>query len=137
LPAETTTPKMKEPVTMKIVIYLLGLGIIGYCSYLNLYTRQALDSLKSLFQTYQLRYLAAIPAVFAVLFLISAPAAKCSWPFWIVGVLAAIEAVVAFTNPQKIYSRMLDWFFEKVSDQAYRISAIAGIIFGTLILTLA
>ena len=121
---------------MKIVIFLLGLGIIGYCSYLNLYTRQALDSLKSMFQSYQLRYLAVIPAVVAVLFLISAPAAKCPWPFWIVGVLAAIEAVVAFTNPQKIYSRMVDWSFDNLSDQAYRISAIVGIIFGSLILTL-
>ena len=122
---------------MKIVIYLLGLGIIGYCSYLNLYTRQAVDSLKKMFQTYQLRYLAAIPALVAVLFLISAPTAKCPYPFWIVGVLAAIEAVVAFTNPQNIYSRMVDWFFKKVSDQFHRVSAIAGIIFGTLILTLA
>ena len=122
---------------MKIVIYLLGFGIIVYCTYFNLYTRQAVDGLKSMFQSYQLQYLAAIPAVFAVLFLLSAPAARCPWPFWIVGVLAAIEAVVAFINPQKIYSRMLDWLFENVTDQAYKFSAIIGIIFGTLILTLA
>ena len=61
---------------MKIVIYLLGFGIIVYCTYFNLYTRQAVDGLKSMFQSYQLRYLAAIPAVFAVLFLLSAPAAR-------------------------------------------------------------
>jgi hypothetical protein len=121
---------------MKVVIYLLGLGLVGYCTYFNLYTRQSVDSLKSMYQSYPLRYLAAIPAVFAVLFLISAPASKCPWPFWIVGVLAAIEAVVAFLNPRNIYRRMLDWFFEKVSDQAYKIFAIIGIIFGTLLLTL-
>ena len=51
--------------------------------------------------------------------------------------LAVIEAIVAFINPQKIYSRMLDWLFENVSDQAYKVFAIIGIIFGTLILTLA
>jgi len=127
----------KETVTMKIIIYLLGLGIIFYCSYLNLYTRHAVDSLKNMFRTYHLQYLATIPAVVAVLFLISAPAAKCPWPFWIVGVLAAMESVIAFTNPQKIYNRMLDWLFDNVSDQAYKIFSIIGIIFGALILTLA
>ena len=122
---------------MKVIIYLLGLGLIGYCTYFNLYTRQAADGLKRMFQTYQLKYLAAIPAIAAILFIISAPAAQCPWPFWIVGILAAIEAVIAFTNPQKIYSRMLDWLFDNVTDQAYKISSIIGIIFGTLILTLA
>lgn len=121
---------------MKVVIYLLGFTCIAYCTYFNLYTRQAVNALKSMFQAYQLRFLAAIPAVIAVLFLICAPAAKCPWPFWIIGILAAIEAVVAFINPQKIYSRILDWLFENVSDQAYKFFAILGIIFGTLILTL-
>ena len=90
-----------------------------------------------MYQSYQLKYLAAIPAVVAVLFLIAAPAAECPWPFWIVGILAAIEAIVAFINPQKIYSKMLDWLFENVSDQAYKFFSIVGIIFGIQILTLA
>lgn len=122
---------------MKVVIYLLGLSCIAYCTYFNLYTRQAADALKRMFQSYQLQYLAAIPAAVAVLFLIAAPAAECPWPFWIVGILSAVEAVIAFINPQKIYSRMLDWFFENTSDQAYRVFAILGVIFGTLIMTLA
>lgn len=122
---------------MKAVIYLLGFACIAYCTYFNLYTRQAVNALKNMFQSYQLKYLAALPAAVAVLFLFCAPAAKCPWLFWIVGVLAAVEAVVAFVNPQKIYTRMLDWLFENVSDQAYKFCAIIGIIFGTLILTLA
>lgn len=122
---------------MKVVIYLLGFACIAYCTYFNLYTRQAANALKRLFQSYQLKYLAAIPAVVAVLFLIAAPAAECPWPFWIVGILALIEAAVAFLNPQKIYSRMIDWLFENVSDQAYKVFSIIGIIFGTLILTLS
>jgi hypothetical protein len=121
---------------MKVVIYLLGISCIVYCTYFNLYTRKAANALKSMFQSYQLTYLAAVPALVAVLFLISAPAATCPWPFWIVGILAAIEAMVAFINPQQIYSRMLDWLFENVSDQAYKFFSIMGIIFGTLILTL-
>ena len=122
---------------MKVVIYLLGLSCIVYCAYFNLYTRRAADSLKKMFQSYQLRYLAAIPALIAVLFLISAPAAECPWPFWIVGILSAIEAAVAFVNPQKIYSRMVDWLFANTSEPAYRVFALIGIVFGTLIMTLA
>ena len=122
---------------MKAVIYLLGIGLIAYCTYFNLYTRQAAISLKELFQTYKLKYLAVIPALFAILFIISAPAAQCPWPFWIVGTLAAIEALIAFTNPNEIYSKTLDWLFENATDQAYKIFSIIGIIFGTLILTLA
>ena len=122
---------------MKVIIYLLGLSCIGYCTYFNLYTRQSADSLKKIFQSYPLRYLAVIPALLSVLFLISAPAAVCPWLFWIVGILAAIEAVVAFINPKKFYSRMIDWLFENTTEQAYRVFAIIGIIFGTLIMTLA
>lgn len=121
---------------MKVIVYLLGFGLIAYCTYFNLYTRQAVKALKGMFANYQLKYLSAIPAVFAVLFLISTPAVKCPWPFWIIGILAAGEAIIAFFNPQKIYSRMLDWVFENVSYQAYRLVGIIGIIFGTLILTL-
>jgi hypothetical protein len=42
---------------MKIVIYLLGFACIAYCTYFNLYTRQAANSLKNMFQTYQLIWL--------------------------------------------------------------------------------
>jgi len=121
---------------MKIIVYLLGFGLIAYCTYFNLYTRHAVNALKGMFQNYQLKYLSAVPAVVAVLFLMSTPVVKCPWPFWIIGILAAIEAIVAFINPQGIYSRMLDWLFKNVSYQAYRLFSIIGIIFGALILTL-
>ena len=121
---------------MDTIVYLLGIALIAYCTYSNLYTRHAVTALQKMFQTYQLKYLAAFPAVIAVLCLISAPALTCPWPFWIIGIAAAIEAIVAYLDPQKIYSRMLDWFYANVSDQAYRFFSILGIIFGTLILTL-
>lgn len=121
---------------MKVIVYLLGFGLIAYCTYFNLYTRHAVNSLKGMFQNYRLKYLSAIPAAVAVLFLISTPAVKCPWPFWIIGILAAIEAIVAFLNPQEIYSKMIEWLFKNVSDQAYRLLSVFGIILGTLILTL-
>ena len=120
---------------MKIIVYLLGFGYIAMCSYLILYTKQTVDVLKGLFQKYQLRYLSAIPAVFGFLFLISASATTYPWIFRIIGLLAVCEAIMVFTNPQKIYSRMMDWYFGNVSDQTQRLFGIIGIIFGTAILT--
>jgi hypothetical protein len=120
---------------MKVIVYLLGFGHIALCTYLILYTKESIDFIKGLFNTYQLKYLSAIPAGYGLLFLISASATTQPWVFRIVGLLAAVEAVVAFTNPQKIYSQMLDWYFTNVSEQANRFLGIIGVVFGTVILT--
>jgi len=120
---------------MKVIVYLLGFGYIVIGSYLILYTRETVDVLKGLSQKYQPRYLSAIPAVFGLLFLISASATSYPWVFRIIGLLGVCKAIVAFTNPQKVYSRMLDWYFGNISDQTQRLFGIIGIIFGTVILT--
>lgn len=120
---------------MKVIVYLLGFGHIALCTYLILYTTESINILKGLFNTYQLKYLSSIPAVYALLFLISASATTHPWVFIIIGSLAAVEAVVAFTNPKKIYSQMLDWYFNTVSDQTNRLFGIIGVVFGTVILT--
>ena len=120
---------------MKAIVYLLGFGHIAIGSYLILYTRETVNVLKSLSQTYQLKYLSAIPAVFGLLFLISSAGTIHPWVLTIIGLLAVGKAVLAFTDPQKIYCRMLDWYFENVSDQTQRFFGIIGIVFGTAILT--
>jgi hypothetical protein len=120
---------------MKAIVYLLGFGHIAICSCWVLYTRETVDTLKGWFQTYPLKYLSAIPAVFGFLFLVSASATAHPWVFRIIALLAFCEAVLAFTDPKKIYSRMLDWYFENVSDQTNRLFGVIGIIFGTAILT--
>jgi hypothetical protein len=120
---------------MKVIVYLLGFGHIALCSYLILYTSKSISSLKSMFDTYQLKFLSAIPAVYALLFLVSASATSHPWVFRIIGLLALAEAAVAFTNPRKIYSEMLDWYFGNVGKDVNRLFGIVGIIFGTLILT--
>jgi uncharacterized protein YjeT (DUF2065 family) len=120
---------------MKVIVYLLGFGHIAVSSFLILYARETVGTVKGWFQTYQLKYLSALPVVVGVLFLISASATTHPWVFRILALLAFCEAVVAFTNPQKIYSRMLDWYFENVSDQTNRLFGVIGIIFGTVILT--
>lgn len=120
---------------MKAIVYPLGFGHIAIGSYLILYTRETVNVLKSLSQTYQLKYLSAIPAVFGLLFLISSAGTIHPWVLTIIGLLAVAKAVLAFTDPQKIYRRMLDWYFENVSDQTQRFFGIIGIVFGTAILT--
>jgi hypothetical protein len=78
-----------------------------------------------------------IPAGIALWFWAAIPAAKCPWPFWIIGLLAAAEAAAAFINPNQLYSKMVDWWFENISEQAHKGLSIAGILLGPLILTLA
>lgn len=120
---------------MKAVVYLLGFGHIAVCSYLILHTKQTVDALEGCLQTYPLKYLAAFPAVFGLLFLISATSTRYPWVFRIIALLALCEAVLAFTDPRKVYSRMLDWYFMHVSAQTHRLLGIVGIVFGTAMLT--
>lgn len=120
---------------MKGIVYLLGFAHIAVCTYLILYTKEFVNLMKGFFNTYELKYLSAIPAGYALLFLVSASATIHPWIFRFVGLLAVVEAVVLFINPRKIYSRMLDWYFNSLSDQAKQVFGIFGIVFGTVILT--
>jgi uncharacterized protein YjeT (DUF2065 family) len=115
---------------MKVIVFLLGIGYIAIGSVLILYTRSTVDALKGLFLKYPLKYVAVFYAIFGFLFLISASAITYPWIFRIIGLAAIIEAVLAYTNPQAIFTRMLDWYFG-LSDQAQRLVGIVSIILGT------
>ena len=119
---------------MKVIVYLLGFGCIIISSCLILYTRATVDAFKGLLQTYELKYLSVIPAVFGLLFLISASVTIYPWVFRIIGILACGEAVLTFTDPQKIYSRIIDWYLN-LSEQTHRLFGIISVIFGTAVLT--
>jgi uncharacterized protein YjeT (DUF2065 family) len=120
---------------MIVIAYILGFGCIAMSSCLILYTRPTVDAVKTVFRKYPLQYLSAIPAFFGIMFLIAAAATTYPWVLRVFGLLALLEAVTAFTDPKKIYSRMLDWYFEKISDQMQRLFGIIGVIFGTVILS--
>lgn len=120
---------------MKVIVYMLGLTCIASSTFLILYTRETVNAFKNLFRKYPLKYLSAIPAVFALLFLMAASATIYPWVLRIIGLLAACEAVLAFTNPHGVYSKMLDWYVRQVSDSTQRLFGIIGIIFGTVMLT--
>jgi uncharacterized protein YjeT (DUF2065 family) len=120
---------------MKAIVYLLGLWHIALGTYLVLHTKETVNWLNGLFHTYQLKYLSVIPAAIALQFLVAAPATTHSWVFRIFGLLAAVEAAVAFANPKKIYSEMLEWYFTNVSGKTNRLFGMVCIVFGTVILT--
>ena len=120
---------------MTIIVYLLAVWLIAVGSCLILYTQATVNAFKALCDKVPLRVVAVIQAVFGLLFLISASAVTYPWIFRIFGLLAIAKAALAFVNPKGIYTRMLDWYFAKVSDQAQRLFGIIGIILGTAILS--
>lgn len=119
---------------MKVIVYFLGFVYIAIGSISILYTKEYVDALKKLIQGIPLKVLSALPAVFGILFIISALATTFPWFFRVIGMLAIVEAVVIFTNPHNLYSRLMDWYFS-LSDQTQRRFGIISIIFGTAILT--
>jgi uncharacterized protein YjeT (DUF2065 family) len=124
----------KESVTMTVIVYFLGFVYIAIGSICILYTREYVDALKKLIQEIPLKILSFFPAVFGILFFIAAFASTFPWFFRVIGIIAILEAVLIFTNPYNLYSRLLDWYFD-ISDQTQRLFGIISIIFGTAIVT--
>jgi uncharacterized protein YjeT (DUF2065 family) len=120
--------------TMKVIVYFLGFVYIAIGSICILYTKEYVDALKKFIQEFPLKFLSSFPAVFGILFVISGSATTFPWFFRVIGILAFVKAVVIFTNPHNLYSRLLDWYFV-LSDQTQRLFGIISIIFGTAILT--
>ena len=120
---------------MKVIAYLLGFGYIAISACLILYTKATIDTLKNLADSYPLKYIAAFAAAIGVLFFICASATTYPWVLRLVALVAIAEGVLAYFNPQELYTRMLEWYFEKVSEQGHRLFGIIGIIFGTVLLS--
>ncbi|MCG6894347.1 MAG: hypothetical protein LJE65_12115 [Desulfobacteraceae bacterium] len=120
---------------MEVVVYLIGLSHVVLSALCILYARESMSWIQGLFKTYPLKYLSGIPLLYGFLFLISASAISYPWLFRFLGLLALCEAVVAFTNPQNLYGRLLDGYFENISERTHQLFGIIGVIFGTLVLT--
>ncbi|HSO20512.1 MAG TPA: hypothetical protein VLT88_13700 [Desulfosarcina sp.] len=120
---------------MKIIAFLLGLVYIVTSSFYILYTRETMRTFKKFIDSYELRYLSVIPAATGLLFLVGANAVRYPWLFRIIAVIAFAEAVLAIVNPNKIFSRMLDWFLVDASDRTNQLFGIIGVILGTLFIS--
>ena len=119
---------------MDVIVYILGLIYIATSTCFILYTQESVSFLKAQTDHIPFKYLSIIPAIFGLLFLISASAIVYSWVFRIIGILSVAEAVIIFVDPNKIYTRFLDWYYGW-SDQVQRLWGIIGIVFGTVIMT--
>jgi uncharacterized protein YjeT (DUF2065 family) len=120
---------------MTILAYVLSFLLIAIGSCLILYTQATVSAVKALCDKFPLRYIAVVQALFGVLFLISASAFTYPWIIRIIGLLAVAEGVLAYTDPNGLYSRILNWYFTKISDQAQRLFGIIAIILGTAMLS--
>jgi len=118
---------------MKVIVYLLGFVYIAIGSISILYTKESIDALKKFIQEIPLKVLSVLPAVFGILFFIAALTTTFPWFFRVIGIIAIVEAIVVFTNPYNIYSRLMDWYFN-LSDRTLRLFGIITVIFGTAIL---
>ena len=127
-----TTHLQKGAATMKLIAFLLGITYISMSSLFILYTRETVNAFKKFFASYELRYLAIIPAVVGLLFLVAANAIVYPWLFRIIAVIAFAEAVLALVNPNGIYTKLLDWYFEGLSDRTNRLFGIIGVVLGTV-----
>lgn len=119
---------------MKFIVFFLGLVYIAIGSFCILYTREYVDALKKMIQKIPLKVFSAFPAVFGILFFISASTTAFPWFFRVIGMVAFVETVVIFINPNNLYSRLLDWYFD-LSDQSQRLFGIISIIFGTAMIS--
>lgn len=116
---------------MKLIAFLLGITYISMSSLFILYTRETVNAFKKFFDSYELRYLAIIPAIVGLLFLVAANAIVYPWLFRIIALIAFAEAILALVNPNDIYIKLLDWYFEGLSDRTNRLFGIIGVVLGT------
>jgi uncharacterized protein YjeT (DUF2065 family) len=106
---------------------------VGCCTIL--YTNETLKVVKNVVKGIDLRILSVLMFVAGVLFLLSASVCRYPWVIRFLGLWSLIEGVFAFTNPHNLYGKILDWYFDSLSDQTHRLFGIITIIFGTAILS--
>ena len=120
---------------MKWFLYAMSLIWIAAGCCMILYTSETNSFMKRMIKKIDLRILSIFPFVAGVLFLLSASVCRFPWFIRFVGLMALVEGVMAFSNPHNLYNRILDWYFDSLSDQTHRLFGIITIILGTAILS--
>ena len=100
-----------------------------------LYTSETNNFIKRMIKEIDLRILSIFPFVAGILFLLSASVCSYPWVIRFIGLMSLVEGVLAFTNPNNLYGRILDWYLDSLSDQTHRLFGIISIIFGTAVLS--
>jgi len=118
---------------MKWFLYAISFISITVGCCIILYTNETLKVVKNIVKGIDLRILSILMFVAGVLFLLSASVCSYPWIIRFLGLMSLVEGVLAFTNPNNLYGRILDWYLDSLSDQTHRLFGIISIIFGTAI----
>jgi uncharacterized protein YjeT (DUF2065 family) len=120
---------------MKWFLYTISILSIAAGCCTILYTVETNKITKSIVKGMNLKILSILQLIAGILFLLSATVCRYPWIIRFFGLMCLIEGVIAFTNPNKLYDRLLDWYFDSLSDQTHRVFGIIAIVFGTAIIS--
>jgi len=120
---------------MKWFLYAISLIWIAIGCCMILYTDETKNVMKSIVKGIDLRILSILPFVAGILFLFSASVCRFPWFIRFVGLMSLIEGALAFSNPNNLYNRIMDWYLDTLSDQTHRLFGIITIILGIAILS--
>ena len=116
-------------------LYYFGFFYIGFGTAYILYTDAIRNYLKPILKGIDRRPLSTIPIIFGILLIFSAPSSMHSWFIRALGIAGIIKGIFSAIVPKTHYEILIDWYFEKASDQVSRLFGIIAIILGTIILS--
>lgn len=117
---------------MAFVLFMLGLLFIALGTGLILSTNEVKAFFKNFLAEKNLKIAAAAPGVVGFLFLVSAGASAHPLLMRILGILCLAEGAMMVFNPKGLYTEMLNWYFEKISDRTHQIFGIVAVIMGSV-----
>jgi hypothetical protein len=118
---------------MAVILFLLGLLFIALGTGLILSTNEVKQFFKNFLAEKNLKIAAAAPGVVGFLFIVGAGASTHPLLLRILGILCLAEAAMMVFNPKGLYTEMLNWYFEKISERTHQIFGIVAVIVGTFI----
>ena len=120
---------------MKWVLYVFGITWVAFGTSYILYTKQVKDRILPLLRKANPKILSVIPIIFGILLILSAIHSLNSWFIIVLGLLAIIKGLLFIITSKKFYEAVIDWYFEKASDQTSRFVGVIAIIIGTAVLS--
>ena len=120
---------------MAWILYLISVVWIATGACAILYTSETRNTFKKLLSSVNRIALSTLPAVFGVLMIVSASASLHPWLIRFLGILGLAKGGFIIMNPKGMYEKTLQWYFESVLDQGYRLMGIVTVILGTAVLS--
>jgi len=120
---------------MKWILYVISIVLIGSGTGMILYTRQYREMLGKLTATIHRKIFAALAFVVGVLLVVAAPSSRNLWVVVAIGIIAMAKGLFLYLNPRNLVDCLMDWYLNRVSDQAFRFFGIIGLILGTAMLS--